>query len=302
MPRVRITGASHAMLLRDSGSPYPRNMQQQRTAQTPAWVAQVTKWWTSSAFSKTGAGYLLSLGVLLFVMGIRAALGAAFDDFGPTSILFLLPVIFASFVGGARAGLAASLISGFVAYFVFLDPAFEVQRNSRDVILLVVFWLEGALVAFAGGRFRLLVRTLIERDAELARSEARFRVAQEAARIGTYEWHPDTGESHWSENAEEIMGMAPGTFAGTYEDSLRTTFPEDRPVIEAAAAELFAEGRNQTITRVRTPEGETRWVRATGAVMYHDSGGIDRVVGVMMDVTEQRRSIENEQFLSDATA
>ena len=277
-------------------------MQQLRTAHSPAWVAQVTKWWTSPAFSKTGASYLLPLVVLIVIVALRAMLGAAFDDFGPTFILFLLPVICASFVGGASPGVVATFVSGAVAYFLFLDPAFEVSRNSSDVILLCVFWIEGCLIAFAGGRFRLLVRALIERDAQLARSEARFRVAQEAARIGTYEWRPDTGESRWSENAEEIMGMARGTFAGTYDDSLRTTFPEDRAVVEAATAQLFADGQNQTITRVHTPEGETRWVRTTGSVLYDESGRIDRVVGVMMDVTEQRRLIENEQFLADATA
>ena len=277
-------------------------MQQQRAVQTPVWVAQVTRWLTSSTGSRPGVGYLLGLAILVVVVGLRAFLEAVFEDFGPTFILFLLPVIAVSFLSGARPGLFATVVSGAVAYFVFLNPAFEIQRHTADVALLMVFWLEGALVAVAGGRFRVLVSQLVDRDAQLAMSEARFRVAQEAARIGTYEWNPATGASLWSENAEEIMGMARGTFAGTYEDSLRTTFPEDRAIVEAAAAQLFEEGKNQAVTRVRTPEGETRWVRATGAVLYDEAGGIDKVVGVMMDISEQRRATETEQFLADATA
>jgi len=127
-------------------------------------------------------------------------------------------------------------------------------------------------------------------------------MAQEAARIGTYEWEPATGRAVWSENAEAVLGRAPGSFKENFQDSLVNIMPEDRPLLDAAVEELTREGSNRLEVRVLADSGETKWIQATGTAIRGEAGTVDRVVGVMMDVTERRRAAEHAEFLADATA
>lgn len=46
-------------------------------------------------------------------------------------------------------------------------------------------------------------------------SEERLRLAQQAARIGSFEWNVQTGVNTWTPELEAMYGLQPGTFTGT---------------------------------------------------------------------------------------
>ncbi len=78
---------------------------------------------------------------------------------------------------------------------------------------------------------------------------------------------------------------------------LNAIVPEDR----AGAHEIFAQqlqGQN-TISeyRIRTPEGQEKWIRDRAFPVLSETGEVVRVVGIAEDVTERRRS---EAMLSEA--
>ena len=134
-------------------------------------------------------------------------------------------------------------------------------------------------------------------DALRATSE-RLELAQEAGRIGTFEWDIRTGVVNWSATMEELYGLAPGGFRGGYQDWKQAIHPDDDARAEderlravAARTDLDSE------FRIIRPDGETRWIASKGKVFYRDDGEPLRMLGVSMDTTERKRI---EQALRDA--
>ncbi|MEO8539987.1 MAG: ATP-binding protein [bacterium] len=246
--------------------------------------------------------YTFIAGALAATVVVRLVLEFLFEQRAPTYMLFLAPVMATSVVSGFRPALVCCAASWFIAQFFFVDPGYSFKSSSQDVVFAGVFAAEGVVIAYLGGKVRSGFARVFAREQELAASETRLRVAQEAANIATYEWHPGTGAAFWSENAESLMGMTPGSFRHTYEDSLRVVHPEDRASIDEAAALLLREGKNKLTYRVVDSNGRIRWIEGTATAIRTPGGAIDRVVGVMMDVTERRRSAERALFLSEATA
>jgi PAS domain-containing protein len=55
----------------------------------------------------------------------------------------------------------------------------------------------------------------------LRASQERLRLAQQSARIGTFEWNMETGVNTWTAELEAMYGLPPGGF-GASTDSFRT--------------------------------------------------------------------------------
>ncbi len=90
--------------------------------------------------------------------------------------------------------------------------------------------------------------TTRQRSAEQAReeSEARLRLAQQVARVGTFERNIQTGVSAWSPGMEAIYGLPPGGFPKTPHAWESLVHPEDRP---GAARQLSSRPSRPASTR-----------------------------------------------------
>jgi len=259
-------------------------------------------WTVASSPLPVWRQYAMVVLALVITVGIRAALEVVFAERTPTYLIFMAPVIAVSLLAGTVPGLLVTGVGLFLLEWLFTDPKVSLDFDSNTWVIAGVFLVEGAAIALVGGRLRGTVAALLSRERALAASEARLLIAQNAARIATYEWDPATGRSVWSQNAEGVMGRAPGTFLGTYEDSFRTVVPEDRPLLAEAAENLMRDGDNEVEFRVLDDGGGVRWIRGTGTLTRSEAGEPARVVGVIIDVTERKRDSENNQFLADATA
>src|SRR5213076_901332 len=62
-------------------------------------------------------------------------------------------------------------------------------------------------------------------------SEERLRLAQQAARIGTFEWNIQTGLNTWTPELEAIYGLPPGGFGGTQAVFENLVHPNDRAAV-----------------------------------------------------------------------
>ena len=121
----------------------------------------------------------------------------------------------------------------------------------------------------------------------LAESEERFRVAVEAARCGIWEWDLAAGELYMSDITGVMLGWGGGGVAPTAH-VLERVAPEHRERVRQAMSAAMAHGAFDVSFRVQRLEGAI-WIDARGqAVGEAHDGRFTRLVGVALDVTEER--------------
>jgi DNA-binding CsgD family transcriptional regulator len=118
-----------------------------------------------------------------------------------------------------------------------------------------------------------------------------FAVAEELARIGSWELDLVGGASTWSAELYRIHGLAPGSAEPGADTLLERVHAEDRRRIAAVASSLRSDpvpGDPIAVEyRAVWPDGAVRDMRALGRVERKDGAPI-RVLGFVQDVTDQR--------------
>ena len=138
-------------------------------------------------------------------------------------------------------------------------------------------------------------------EAALRAGEARLRLAQEVAGIGTWEWDPEADRFLWSPEHSTLFGGAAGGSAPlTLEAFLALVHPDDRAAVRAGAWGALESGEYEAEFRILRPvrEGgeELRWLLGRGRRMPGPAGRLGPILGVHMDFTA-RKEAEERQFL-----
>jgi PAS domain-containing protein len=81
--------------------------------------------------------------------------------------------------------------------------------------------------------------------------------------------------------------------------AMRHVPAEDHAAVREAHARAAETGVLEHENRVRWPDGSIHWIRANGRIHYDDDGRPVRIVGVVADITEAKRS---EQALRESEA
>jgi PAS domain S-box-containing protein len=131
----------------------------------------------------------------------------------------------------------------------------------------------------------------------LQESEARARIAQQAAHWGVFEYDCLTGKNYWSPELEALYGLEPGTFEGTYEGWRRRLHPEDHDAADKAMEEAYETGEYSRDFRVVWDDGSVHWLFARAKIIRAANGRPLRVLGVNVDISDRKRT---EEKLRDA--
>jgi PAS domain S-box-containing protein len=133
-----------------------------------------------------------------------------------------------------------------------------------------------------------------KRDEErLRESEERLRLAQQVARLGTFEWDIQTGVDRWTPELEALYGLPPGGFAGTEKAWEELVHPADRAeAVRSLQHALDTGATSDSEWRVIQPNGSVRWLLSRSRVIKDDSGKPLRLIGVNMDITERKQAEE----------
>src|SRR6516165_9010208 len=127
----------------------------------------------------------------------------------------------------------------------------------------------------------------------LAESEERLRLAQSAARIGTFEWNIRTGVNTWTPELEAMYGLPPGGFGGTQTAFENLVHPDDRArVIELDNWALKTGQPTTGEWRVVWADGSVHWIAGRWQVFMNGSGEPSRMVGINIDITDRKRTEE----------
>jgi PAS domain S-box-containing protein len=121
----------------------------------------------------------------------------------------------------------------------------------------------------------------------------RLRLAPEAARIGIWTWDVAKHRFICSSELEQIFGVSTGSSADIEEAFFGLIHPEDRDEAREVVTRAIEQRRPYEMQfRYRHASGETRWMLSRGNVCSDSSGLPCRVVGIGIDITDQKRSEE----------
>ena len=143
-------------------------------------------------------------------------------------------------------------------------------------------------------------------EAAIQESTERLRLALQAGKLGIWDWNPRSGSVMWSENAEELFRLAPGSLASTFDAFLALIHPDDRASVSKKLIEATAAGTDYAEEyRIRWPDGTIRWVSCIGHTLRTAPGDRVRMVGTIQCITEQKEAElalrENQALLHQLT-
>jgi PAS domain S-box-containing protein len=120
----------------------------------------------------------------------------------------------------------------------------------------------------------------------------KLQLALDAARVGTWEWDVGSARVIWSERVETMFGLAPHSFAGTFDDYRSLILAEDLPVMDAAIARALDSATDDygVEHRVRWPDGSIHWIEGRGSVHRDANGKPLRMTGTVVDITARKQA------------
>lgn len=131
-------------------------------------------------------------------------------------------------------------------------------------------------------------------ETALRESEERLRLALDAAHMGIFDWDISNNHITWSRWHEELWGLKPGEFGGTYEAFAERVHPHDLQAIEAEIAHCMAQHKPyQGEFRVVWPDGSVRWISGRGEFTYGLDNQPLRMRGTVVEITERKQAEES---------
>jgi PAS domain S-box-containing protein len=137
---------------------------------------------------------------------------------------------------------------------------------------------------------------LKETEAALRESEARLRIATNAAALGVFERDVKADRMVWAnDRAFEIFGYTRADRGLTRQQLLQDyVHPDDAKAVKDALRDARRKGgSHHVICRIRQKGGLQRWLQIDGRYELTDTGEPSRHIGVFADITE-RKALEQE--------
>ncbi|HET7461350.1 MAG TPA: ATP-binding protein [Longimicrobium sp.] len=147
---------------------------------------------------------------------------------------------------------------------------------------------------------QVAARGLTER---LAESEARHRLALDAAGLGTWTWEIESDAASFDARVREMFAFGGSEPLQRMEILSSRLHPADLPAVQAAlqaAADPAGDGRMRVEYRMLHPDGRERWIASSGVMLFEGDGPSRRpvrMIGTVLDVTERNAA---EAQLRDA--
>ncbi len=130
----------------------------------------------------------------------------------------------------------------------------------------------------------------------LKESEERLMLSLEAANAGTWDFNIQTGEVYWDDRMQEIFGLEPGTYDGTYDSWSDMVHPDDRNHVDEVTIQSIDSGMSYECEyRICASNGTLCHVRAQAVVKQDLNGEPLRIAGIAIDITDKKEAQENLQ-------
>ena len=217
-----------------------------------------------------------------------AQLGTALG-LGPSDLNLEGGFVRGKLADGQKLDVAARPALGGAIYALAARPVAPSEFSAQQFEL-------GRLLAVWGASILLGVLLISQsRKAEAAYqdfvdSEHRFRLAVEAARCGIWEWDLEADQMYMSDVTGAILGWGGGGVVSGDEVIERVADEHRDRLRQALATASEYGGFDVSFRAISIEDGRSTWVDARGQAFGKSARGFTRVIGVALDVTEERNA------------
>jgi len=125
----------------------------------------------------------------------------------------------------------------------------------------------------------------------LRQSERSLARAQKIGHLGSWEWDVRNRTLTWSDEVFRIFGVKRGEFVLSYEGIEAMVHPDDRVRNAKKVKQMLSTAASCSHKfRVIRPDGEIRHIHQTTQTSRDNDGKVDRIFGIMQDITERARA------------
>jgi PAS domain S-box-containing protein len=168
---------------------------------------------------------------------------------------------------------------------VLLDMYFAVLSVSGVTLAAVIAEREQT------ERERATMETQLQLSAVVQSSDERFRLAAQAGRMYAYEWDAVTDLVTRSGEYLNILGLSSSEAQLTREQISATVHPDDRALFTDSVGQVTPENPTSKISyRVIRSDGSVIWVQKNARAFFDEQGRLQRMVGMVADITERKRA------------
>jgi PAS domain S-box-containing protein len=134
---------------------------------------------------------------------------------------------------------------------------------------------------------------------QLEEAEARARMAVDSVGMGTFDLDLISGEMVTSDTFARIHGFEDGPVSR--KEYISVFYTNDLPVRNKAIEDALKTGNLFYEIRINWKDGSLHWIRVEGKV-YFEAGLAVRILGVTLDITEQKQSRSEQKKLLSLVA
>jgi PAS domain S-box-containing protein len=266
---------------------------------TPAilsWIGEGPAWVREPRARHLEAAALIVGLVLLSYFTFNTSEGA----YSPAFLYSLVPFLLWAALRFGWIGISTSVI--LVCIFTIrgavhnLGP-FSEQHALKDMLSLQLFLTFAAmpfmaLAALAEDR-KVAFKELALSSERVRESEERLRLATQTGKMYAYEWDVANDVIMRSEESVNVLGFSDEWKPITRRQLSARVHPDDRVLFNSSVDQVTRENPTSQISyRMLRPDGSVVWLEKRSRAFFDEQGKLQRMIGMVADITERKRTEE----------
>jgi diguanylate cyclase (GGDEF)-like protein/PAS domain S-box-containing protein len=229
------------------------------------------------------------------------------DDLEPGGLTGKLLYSFCSPEDQIRVATEINKILKFPGRSAAVEVAYQDKSGTKQwVELKAVNYLDNPGINYLLVTYRKITGQKLS-EHQCLETKNRLEMMVEAAHVGIWEWDPATNLVYWSERLKEMFLPKELHSQSWLERSIlsKLIHPQDSPTINQTMEKYFRErGEYKVEFRIKTLDGEYRWMRGYGKALWDEENKPIRFVGSIHDIHKEKVAelilLENTKILAES--